>query len=89
MVVMLACGYSVGCNESAQTYYLSDYNLQQSIQYAESVARRKLGERVFLYTGSILGAAAGSDFNMSLTPHVQLKGNARWQTVGLNYSFRF
>jgi hypothetical protein len=89
MVVMLACGYSMGCTEAAQTYYISEPQLQQSLVHAELLAKDKLGERVVLYSGAMVGALAGNDFVVAIMPYTQLKGNLKWKTLGLNYSYSF
>lgn len=89
VLVFLSCGYQIGCSETTQTYYLNDPSLQESAKYAESMAKNKIGERTFIIIGSLAGAAGGSDFTAPLTTFIQLKGNLKWRTAGLNYSYKF
>lgn len=85
----MSCLYSTGCNETAQTYYLTDFNVRQSVDRIEATAKDKFGEAALIYSGAALGAITGNNFNARLTTHVQLQGNLRWHTAGLSYSYKF
>lgn len=72
-----------------QTYYINDPDLQESVKYTEDALKAKVGEQTLLYYGALVGAASGNDFVAAITSNFQLKGNLKWHTAGLNYSYKF
>lgn len=87
MLVLLTCGYQIGCADTGQAFYASNVELRNSVQYIEHRVKRSLSDRQQLYGGIIIGTFVGNDFVIPLNGRLVLKGNIRKNEVSLIYHF--
>lgn len=89
LLVALACINHSGCDESMHAYYQSSPELQQTAKYSSEQVQKRLGASGSLYLAAVGTIATGQDAVIPLTTHISAKGNFKWQTAGLSYSYYF
>ena len=88
-VVAIACLYGQGCGEAANSYYLSQPQLQNEVHYFETKVENTAGKRTTAALGTTLLLFSGNNWTYKINSIIVITGGQKWENLKVSYLSSF